>query len=98
MNWGLIAIAAIQAGFAIYQQQEAKAAASQAKAQAASNLASNQNKATLEQQRERREAQGVVQRGSLLGGNAQANVRAQSVSQRGSILTSDPKTRSLLGG
>lgn len=96
MNWGLIAIAAIQAGFAIYQQDQMKKAASQAQAESARASAASQSQLTLEMQKERREAQGAL--GSVLGGNAQANTRAQSVSQRGSILTSNPDTRSLLGG
>ena len=90
MPWALIAVAAIQAGFSIYQQQQQRQAAQRAERQAASDMAQNQSNLLLEQQRERRRAQGTV-----LGG---ANQRSQAMSQQGSILTSTPQNRSLLGG
>jgi len=93
MPWGLIAIAAIQAGFAIYQQDQMMSAANSANAQAASSASANQAELVREQQTARREAQGAIQ-GTALGGAAS---RASKVSEQGTILTSSTQTRSLLG-
>lgn len=96
MEWAIV-MALAQMGFSIYQTREQERALSTARSQTALTSAANQSRLVVEQQRARREAQGAVQ-GSVLGGNVQANIRSQGVSQRGTTLTSNPQTRSLLGG
>ena len=89
MPWALIAIAAMQAGFAVYQQNQQVKAANKAQQQAAEDAVSNQNALVLEQQKKRRQAQGTA-----LGGSP----AAEQIARQGSVLTSTPQTRSLLGG
>ena len=91
MPWGLVALAAIQAGFAIYQMSEQQDAAEDAMRTNAANLAASQSELVREQQQARRRAQGAT----VLGGSPRS--QSQRVSQQGTVLTQGTDTRSLLG-
>jgi len=92
MGWGLLALAAIQAGMAIYQAEDQKSAVKDAQSASAEDSVAAESKLVVEQQKARREAQGAVEGGTLLGGSS-----SRSVSKKGTTLTSNAQSRSLLG-
>jgi hypothetical protein len=93
MDWALIALAAIQTGMAIYQSADQIDEFNDAQSRSAKRSVQNQSELVREEQRSRREAQGVVQGGTVLG----SSNRAKKVSEQGTVLTQNTQTRSLLG-
>jgi hypothetical protein len=70
MPWALLAITAVQIGFAIHQQKELRKAAADAEQTNQRNQLANQSRLTEETQRRRRQNQGVgTGTGTLLTGN-----------------------------
>lgn len=90
MPAALIALAAIQTGMSIYQQQQQVRAANRAQRDAQDQAIREQNKLARQQQRRR------LEEGTMLGGGVPS--MGSRASEQGTILTSTTNTnRSLLG-
>jgi len=78
------------AGYSMYSSEQQKTQAIDAQNMAQIDVSKNQSDLIAKQYKKRRS-----EGGTLLG---QGSVASQAISDRGSILTSNPQTRSLLGG
>jgi hypothetical protein len=78
------------AGYSIYSAEQQKKQVAAAQGQAQQDMMKSQSDLVASQYKKRRS-----EGGTLLG---QGSAASQAISDRGSILTSNPQTRSLLGG
>lgn len=92
--WAMLAMATLQIGMSLYQQEQMKEAAEDAQEESQAKALQTAAEAQRQTQKERRQAQGA---GTLAG--SEKPMTGRSVSELGSILgTSNQQKRSLLGG